>query len=100
MDTSRCIPWVKSQKPRPHNSNTDDVLPVHSSDDRSLYRKVLLSWTLRFDNFLDPEMLQNSLSLLLKTGNWRKLGGRLRQTLVLHIPKEFTPERPAVRFSH
>ncbi|EEU36709.1 uncharacterized protein NECHADRAFT_86526 [Fusarium vanettenii 77-13-4] len=104
MDTSRCFPWVKSQKPRPYNFNTDDVLPVHSSDDRSLYRKVLLSWTLHFDDVLDTEMLQNSLSLLLKTSNWRKLGGRLRQTadgkLVLHIPKEFTPERPAVRFSH
>ncbi|KAH6890290.1 hypothetical protein B0T10DRAFT_560809 [Thelonectria olida] len=102
MDTLNCF----GQKPRrapPSKEESDDVFPVYSSDDNSIYRKIMITWTLRFDDVLDPDMLYGSLTRLLSTGSWRKLGGRLRLNsegkLELHVPKEFTPERPAVRFS-
>ncbi|RTE74949.1 hypothetical protein BHE90_010579 [Fusarium euwallaceae] len=42
--------------------------------------------------------------MLLEIGDWRKFGGRLRlnedDRLELHVPREFTPERPAVKYTH
>ncbi|KAK1981334.1 hypothetical protein LZ30DRAFT_592953 [Colletotrichum cereale] len=83
---------------------TDDVYPVHFFDDTKPFREMLLNWTLRFDDVLDAEKLHVSLAKLLDIGDWRKLGGRMRLTkdnkLELHVPQQFTPARPAVRFSH
>ncbi|ORY67137.1 uncharacterized protein BCR38DRAFT_364385, partial [Pseudomassariella vexata] len=64
----------------------------------------MMVWTLRFDDVLNASKLNDSLWRLIEIDGWRKLGGRLRMNeskkLELHIPKEFTPERPAVRFTH
>ncbi|ELQ32464.1 hypothetical protein OOU_Y34scaffold01147g2 [Pyricularia oryzae Y34] len=65
----------------------------------------MMGWTmLKFDQVLDPVKLQETLVSLIKTGDWRKLGGRLRRNekghLVIRVPKEFTEQRPAVGFSH
>lgn len=58
---------------------------------------------IRFNDVLDAEKLHDGLARLLEIGGWRKLGGRLRKgpngKLEIHVPSEFTPERPAVRFS-
>ncbi|OLN96093.1 hypothetical protein CCHL11_03210 [Colletotrichum chlorophyti] len=83
---------------------TDDIYPVHFFDDTKPFREMLLNWTMRFDDVLDAEKLQSSLARLLEIGDWRKLGGRMRLTrdnkLELHVPQQFTPDRPAIRFSH
>lgn len=55
----------------------DDVYPCHALDDIKTNR-IFLSWVMRFNDVLDPEMLRDALSRLLEIGDWRKLGGRLR----------------------
>jgi hypothetical protein len=60
--------------------------PLHLLDDTKFNRDCI-SWSMRFNDVLDAEMLRDSLSDLLDMGNWRKLGGRLRPkvyTLSLH----------------
>ncbi|EEU38068.1 uncharacterized protein NECHADRAFT_48023, partial [Fusarium vanettenii 77-13-4] len=56
------------------------------------------------NDVLDPEKLHSSLAKLLEIGDWRKFGGRLRlnedDRLEIHVPQEFTPERPSVRYTH
>ncbi|KAK1983635.1 hypothetical protein LZ30DRAFT_748508 [Colletotrichum cereale] len=80
---------------------TDDVYPLHLLDDTKTLREVVVIWTLRFDNVLDPEKLHKSLAMLLEMGDWRKIGGRLRANggLEIHVPQAFTTERPAVLYS-
>jgi hypothetical protein len=56
----------------------DDVYPVHVLDDTNTFRSILITWTLCFNDVLDADKLQSSLAKLLETGDWRKLGGRLR----------------------
>jgi hypothetical protein len=54
----------------------DDIYPLHLQDYN--FRRLLMVSTMRFDDVLDAEKLHNALSQLLKIGDWRKLGGRLR----------------------
>ncbi|KAK2775312.1 lysr family regulatory protein [Colletotrichum kahawae] len=94
----------KPKVAQPPKVPTDDVYPVHFFDDTKPFRGMLLNWTLRFDDVLDADKLESSLSRLLEIGDWKKLGGRMRLSpddkLELHVPECFTPERPAIRFSH
>jgi hypothetical protein len=64
----------------PAHLPTDQILPIHDIDDRTATRTVLC-WTLRFDAVLDVEKLHAALVKLLEIGDWRKLGGRLRQNV-------------------
>lgn len=54
------------------------VYPVHLLDNAHDYRKLFMSYIFRFNNALDSEKLADSLSTLLETGDWKKLGGRFR----------------------
>lgn len=99
----------------------DDVYPVHILDDTKTMRSILIAWTLCFNDVLDADKLQSSLATLLDTGDWRKLGGRLRLNvrifrhscrqftnsfikssgkLEIHVPRAFSAQRPAFSFSH
>jgi hypothetical protein len=60
----------------------DDVYPVHVLDDTKTFRSILIAWTLCFNDVLDADKLQLSLAKLLETGDWRKLGGRLRLKVI------------------
>ncbi|KAF3761042.1 hypothetical protein M406DRAFT_296579 [Cryphonectria parasitica EP155] len=94
--------WREPQ--RPARVPTDEVIPMYDFDSRPQIRDIIIGWTLRFDDILDADKLHVALVRLLEIGDWRKLGGRLRKNgngqLEIHIPAEFTPKRPAVRFSH
>ncbi|KAK0615705.1 hypothetical protein B0T17DRAFT_592427 [Bombardia bombarda] len=83
---------------------TDDIYPAHLMDDTTTFRNILMGWTLRFNDVLDGDMLHASLSRLLEIGDWKKLGGRIRFNargkLEYHVPAKFTPERPAVGYTH
>lgn len=69
-----------SGKPsRPTRVLTDDVLPLHEFDGRMQVRNIIMGWTMRFDEILDADKLNVTLSRLLEFGAWRKLGGRLRE---------------------
>ncbi|KAH6869537.1 hypothetical protein B0T10DRAFT_501491 [Thelonectria olida] len=81
----------------------DDVYPLFVLDDTKLYRELMLTWTFCFNDVLDAEKLHSSLSKLLEIGDWRKLGGRVRKNngkFEIHVPPTFTPQRPAVAFTH
>lgn len=68
---------------RPAVIPTDEILPVHDFDARPQVRDIIIGWTLRFDDILDGDKLNVALSRLLEIGDWRKLGGRLRQRVSL-----------------
>ncbi|OAA59698.1 Chloramphenicol acetyltransferase-like domain protein [Niveomyces insectorum RCEF 264] len=91
---------------RPHQQtfDTDEVYPLHFLDNLATGRVIVLSETLRFDAVLDATKLHDGLTRLLQQGDWRKLGGRLHMqrngTLEIHVPRQFTRERPAVRFTN
>ncbi|KAH8707556.1 hypothetical protein GQ44DRAFT_817332 [Phaeosphaeriaceae sp. PMI808] len=82
----------------------DDIYPVHALDDTKSLRSILVTWTICFNDVLDTDKLQSSLSRLLEIGDWRKIGGRLKLkkngALEIHVPSSFTAERPAFSFSH
>jgi hypothetical protein len=54
-----------------------DVYPLHSLDD-SKVNHCFVNWMMRFNDVLDAEKLNEALSTLLRRGDWKKLGGRLR----------------------
>ncbi|KAF7546857.1 hypothetical protein G7Z17_g8139 [Cylindrodendrum hubeiense] len=94
---------TSTQTPPPAATECD-IYPVHFFDDNETNRKKTMSWTMRFNDILDAEKIHDSLCRLLEIGDWRKLAGHLRHTkngkLEIHTPKEFTPENPAVSYSH
>lgn len=57
----------------------DDVYPMHQQDFN--FRKLIMACTLRFDHVLDANKLHVGLARLLETGDWKKLGGRLRHNV-------------------
>lgn len=59
----------------------EDVYPLHALDDIKPNR-TFVSWVMRFNDVLDANLLNNALSRLLEIGDWRKLGGRLKFTVM------------------
>jgi hypothetical protein len=62
---------------------------------------------MQFNDCVDPSKLHLALSRLLELGEWKKFGGRLRtasggrgRAFEIHVPSQFTAERPAVKFTH
>ncbi|KAI1762107.1 hypothetical protein GGR53DRAFT_532879 [Hypoxylon sp. FL1150] len=88
----------------PLTISSDTVVPLYRFDDTPLTRKVIVEFTMRFDDVLDPDKLRLSLDKLLSRRDWRKLGARLRLThdgkLEYHIPEFFDEKRPAFAYSH
>ncbi|KAM0429645.1 hypothetical protein ACHAPT_006250 [Fusarium lateritium] len=96
--------WMLGRSPPgPPVFPTDEVLPMHPFDDTTTLRDYTLIWTFRFDEVLDADMLGDSLSQLFEMEGWRKLGGRLRLRpdgkTEVHVPREFTKERPSLHFT-
>ncbi|CAN8099841.1 unnamed protein product [Discula destructiva] len=83
---------------------TDEVMPVHFFDDTPIFRNSTGCMLIRFNDVLDADKVHQSLATVATLpGGWRKLGGRIRinnNKLEIHVPKEFTPERPAVSYRH
>jgi hypothetical protein len=85
---------------------SDDIIyPAHLLDNLKLFDSFLMTTTTWFYNdVLETTKLHDSLTHLLSTGDWIKLGCRYRRpdgrTLQLHVPEKFTDERPAVAYSH
>ncbi|KAK2612082.1 hypothetical protein QQS21_001931 [Conoideocrella luteorostrata] len=94
---------LRPSPPAPQLYPTDEVVPMHLFDNNSMMRSYDLFWTFRFEEVLDAEKLGSSLTHLVETGDWRKLGGRWRLNpdgnLEVHIPRPFTPQRPAIYFT-
>ncbi|EUC43576.1 hypothetical protein COCMIDRAFT_38513 [Bipolaris oryzae ATCC 44560] len=62
-----------------------------------------MTWSICFYDVLDADKLHESLRGLIEMENWRKLGGRLRLNAAgrvdVHIPQQFTSDRPAVHLT-
>lgn len=82
-----CIPT----KPRSCQPSTDDdvIYPVHKLDDTKTFRKLLLAWTISFNDVMDAEKLRCSLAKLLEIGHWRKLGCRLKLKVAANLILDF-----------
>ncbi|KAF5640136.1 hypothetical protein F25303_7162 [Fusarium sp. NRRL 25303] len=99
------LPFTKKeeQRPLPDTVESDDIIPVHLFDDTAAARGIVLVWTLQFEDILNPHKLNDALSELFRMDGWRRLGGRFRQRsdggLEIHVPREFTEDRPAVYFT-
>ena len=78
METFRRLIGASPVRHAPPVLDTDEVFPLHFLDDTKTLRDIVVTWTLRFNDVLDPDRLYASLSRLLDIGDWRKLGGRLR----------------------
>ena len=73
------LPFFKDeQRPLPETVETDDVIPVHLFDDSSAARGIVLVWTFKFDDVLDPDKLHTALSELFQMEGWRRFSGRFR----------------------
>jgi hypothetical protein len=59
-------------------NESDEIFPLHLMDQQHSIRELVMSYTFRYNDVLNPEMLHDSLVKLLGMGDWRKLGGRLR----------------------
>ncbi|KAK7992578.1 hypothetical protein PG988_001372 [Apiospora saccharicola] len=87
---------------QPPTIESDEIFKLHFMDNQMSPREIVLSQALLFSSVLDATKLHDGLVKLVSSGDWRKLGGRLRKQrdglLELHVPTEFTAERPAVLF--
>ncbi|KFY15813.1 hypothetical protein V492_01742, partial [Pseudogymnoascus sp. VKM F-4246] len=71
--------FVASDPYQQNTSKMADVYPLFMLDDNKTLHGIVVAWTLRFNDVLDPNLLHSSLSRLLEIGDWRKVGGRLRR---------------------
>ncbi|KAI1304517.1 hypothetical protein F5Y03DRAFT_384741 [Xylaria venustula] len=94
--------WFKGSQ-SPPTVETDEVYPLYFMDNLAAGRDSVLSETLRYNHVLDVSKLHDGLTRLIHHGDWRKIGGRLRVRpdgwLEVHVPAEFTKDRPAVQFT-
>ncbi|KAM5344086.1 hypothetical protein ACJ41O_012623 [Fusarium nematophilum] len=59
------LPFFKNeQRPLPEIVETDDIIPVHLFDDSAAAHGIVLVWTYKFDDVLDPDKLYAALSQL------------------------------------
>lgn len=66
---------------QPAKVPTDTVIPLHTLDDASFYKRMVTSITFQFNDVLDPDRLRLALERLLSMEGWTKLGGRLRKNV-------------------
>lgn len=83
---------------------TDDVYPIHILDGIPAVSEHTPVVLMRFNEILDAHKMHQSLVRVLEREDWRKLSGRIRRDekgqLQLRVPRPFTAERPAVRYTH
>jgi len=73
------LPFYKKEQPQlPELVETDDIIPVHLFDDSAAARGIVLVWTYKFDDVLDPDKLHVALSQLFQMEGWRRFSGRFR----------------------
>lgn len=59
----------------------DEVFPARFWDAHDVFKKIVMEFTYRFDDVLDPEKLRSSLERLLEIGEWRNLGARFKKNV-------------------
>ncbi|EPQ52427.1 hypothetical protein GLOTRDRAFT_140191 [Gloeophyllum trabeum ATCC 11539] len=81
----------------------DEVIPVFAMDNFKFAQAFTGSYKFVINGSIDVSVLTTALDRLLAMGHWRKMGARIRKNaqgqLEWHIPRPFTPERPAYRLT-
>lgn len=80
---------------QPAKVPTDTVIPLHTLDDASFYKRMVTSITFQFNDVLDPDRLRLALERLLSMEGWTKLGGRLRKNVSVCVA--FQAQEQAMR---
>lgn len=57
---------------------SDRIIPLREWDDLDYLRSLCHDFTFRFDDVLDAPKLETALGKLMKIGEWRQMGARLR----------------------
>ncbi|OAA60171.1 alpha/beta hydrolase fold-3 [Cordyceps fumosorosea ARSEF 2679] len=81
-----------------------DIYPVHMLDNHKSARNIMMQWIFRVDAQLDADKVRAALALVLETGDWCKLAGRLHYTkagtLEIRVPHTFTDQEPPFTYTH
>lgn len=72
---------MTSQSSPPAAVANDEVVPFRFWDGSGMMDKIVMEFTYRFDDVLDPAKLKSSLERLLEIGEWKGLGARFRKTV-------------------
>lgn len=76
--------FSKNMAPEPPATvPSDTIIPLHYLDDQFVTRAIVLHFTYRFDDVLDPEKLRLALERLMELPGWNKMGGRIRRNVWL-----------------
>jgi hypothetical protein len=59
------------------SSCSDDTTVYQISRNDEAFRDHVKYFAFKFDNVLDPDLIQSSLKKLLEIDHWRKIGGRI-----------------------
>lgn len=85
--------WLFGSKPvAPETVPTDDIIPLYGFDDSYVGRRFILLTAFRLDAVLSPNKLKGALEKLASSGEWRKIGSRIREVdgkLQYHVPLSF-----------
>jgi hypothetical protein len=74
--------FQRAKPERPATVPTDTIIPSFALMTILSTYLCILYITLRFDNVLDSERLRQSLQRLMELSDWRKLGARMRKTVI------------------
>lgn len=76
--------FAKEKRPLPPTCPTDDIIPVHLFDGSAAARDIIMAWTYKFDEVLDPCAIHDALTQLFQMDGWRKFSGRFRPRVSHH----------------
>lgn len=69
----------------------DEVVRFRFWDDNDVMQKIVMEFTYRFDDVLDPAKLRSSLDRLLQVGEWRQIGARFRKNVCPNLTASILP---------
>lgn len=78
----------------------DEVVQFRFWDDNDVMQKLVMEFTYRFDDVLDPEKLKSSLERLLQIGKWRQIGARFRKNVCTNPTGSMLPPSSTIDEIH
>jgi hypothetical protein len=79
------FPFFGAAKPPPTIAS-DKIVRLNYFDDSPVWRSWILYSLFVFDEALDVDRLHSSLTEVIKSKGWEKLGARLRKDVRLELP--------------
>lgn len=78
------LPFFGTTKPPPTIAS-DKIVPLNYFDDSPVWRSWILYSLCVFDEVLDVDRLHSTLTEVVKSNGWEKLGARLRKDVSLEL---------------